>query len=137
MIYKAIIFLPFLSFLILGINVILRSATTRGSRKTNNILLYLSTAIIGISLILSCYGLYSLDTPITVHLANWIKVAGIKANFNLYIDKLSLMLVILTSLISFLVHIYSISYMNADKSKVKFFAYLDLFTFYSLIYTLT
>ena len=51
-------------------------------------------------------------------------------NFGLFYDLLSSSMLALVTFISFLVHVYSYSYMSADPSKVRFFCYLSFFTFF-------
>jgi len=46
-----------------------------------------------------------------------------------YIDNISAMLLVMVSLISTLVHLYSMGYMGNDPHKTRFMAYLQLFTF--------
>ncbi len=45
------------------------------------------------------------------------------------VDPISVMMLIVVSTISLMVHIYSIGYMHDDKGFTRFFAYLSLFTF--------
>ena len=60
---------------------------------------------------------------------NWISSGMFIANWSIYIDSLtSVMLVVVTS-ISLIVHIYSIGYMSNDPHNPRFMSYLSLFTF--------
>lgn len=45
------------------------------------------------------------------------------------IDQISVMMLVVVSTISFMVHVYSRGYMHGDPGTTKFFAYLSLFTF--------
>ena len=56
---------------------------------------------------------------------------GMKIGF--LIDSLSVVMAIVVTLISLLVHVYSIGYMHGDSGYVRFFAYLSLFTFAMLL----
>jgi NADH:ubiquinone oxidoreductase subunit 5 (subunit L)/multisubunit Na+/H+ antiporter MnhA subunit len=49
------------------------------------------------------------------------------------LDFLSTSMLIMVSLISFLVHIYSFSYMKIDPHFTRFISYLSLFTFFMFI----
>ena len=63
----------------------------------------------------------------------WIASGDLNLNWSIYIDTLtSVMLVVVTS-VSFLVHIYSIGYMQHDPDKPRFMGYLSLFTFAMLM----
>ncbi|HYC84479.1 MAG TPA: hypothetical protein VEB86_04620, partial [Chryseosolibacter sp.] len=48
---------------------------------------------------------------------------------NIYISKTTLLLLLVVSVISFLVHIYSIGYMAGDRNIRKYFSMLGFFTF--------
>jgi NADH-quinone oxidoreductase subunit L len=50
-------------------------------------------------------------------------------DFNLQIDTLSLMMLLIVTGVGGLIHIYSYEYMDHDRSKARFFAFLSLFTF--------
>ncbi len=58
---------------------------------------------------------------------NWIDVGTFKAPFALQLDPLSMCFVLLITGVGSLIHIYSISYMDHDPERRKFFAYLNLF----------
>ncbi len=51
------------------------------------------------------------------------------ARFGFLLDPISVMMVVVISCISFLVHFYSIGYMEKDKGKGRFFPLLSFFTF--------
>ena len=51
----------------------------------------------------------------------WIEWAGFKANFGLMGDPLARGMAVLVSGVAFLVHIYSIGYLEKDPSRSRFF----------------
>ncbi|MGI6681100.1 MAG: NADH-quinone oxidoreductase subunit L [Bdellovibrionota bacterium] len=51
------------------------------------------------------------------------------ANFSLSFDRLTGLMLVIVSLVSLLVHIFSISYMKGDKHYKRYYAMLSLFTF--------
>ncbi len=62
----------------------------------------------------------------------WIPVPGTDAGYlylGLYCDHLTVGLMVMVTLISTLVHLYSIGYMDGDKRYERFFCYLSAFTF--------
>ena len=59
----------------------------------------------------------------------WISSGGFKANWSIYIDPLSSVMLVVVTLVSALVHVYSIGYMSHDPHKPRFMSYLSLFTF--------
>jgi NADH-quinone oxidoreductase subunit L len=59
----------------------------------------------------------------------WFQVSENAFTANIFISKTTLLLLLVVSAISFLVHIYSIGYMAGDRSIKKYFAMLGFFTF--------
>lgn len=59
----------------------------------------------------------------------FIKINEIEFSLGFYLDCLSTWLLLIVTVISFLVHIYSYSYMQNDKSFMRFWAYMNLFSF--------
>ena len=64
---------------------------------------------------------------------NWIDVSGLTVRFSLLIDPLSCTLMLVITGIGFLIHLYSIGYMSHDEERVRYFSYLNLFTFFMLV----
>ncbi len=50
-------------------------------------------------------------------------------DMGLYVDAISVMMLVVVSTISLMVHVYSRGYMKGDEGYTKFFAFLSLFTF--------
>ena len=59
----------------------------------------------------------------------WINSGGFTANWSIYVDPLSSIMLVVVTFVSALVHIYSIGYMSHDPHKPRFMSYLSLFTF--------
>jgi NADH-quinone oxidoreductase subunit L len=76
--------------------------------------------------------------PYREYLAHWIRYGAIgapgsfSADFALYLDQLSLIMLLVVTGVGFLIHIYSVGYMWDDPSYYRFFAYLNLFMFFML-----
>jgi NADH-quinone oxidoreductase subunit L len=64
-----------------------------------------------------------------VVVATWIDSGTLSVNWSIKIDALSSVMLVVVTLVSALVHIYSIGYMSHDPHKPRFMAYLSLFTF--------
>ena len=60
---------------------------------------------------------------------NWISSGNLNVNWSINIDALSSVMLVVVTLVSSLVHIYSIGYMSHDPNKPRFMSYLSLFTF--------
>jgi NADH-quinone oxidoreductase subunit L len=81
----------------------------------------------------------SLDAlPYREYIAHWIRYGAMgapgsfSADFALYLDQLSLIMLLVVTGVGFLIHIYSVGYMWDDPSYYRFFAYLNLFMFFML-----
>ncbi len=59
----------------------------------------------------------------------WIASGKFVVNWSVNIDPLSSIMLVVVSVVSALVHIYSIGYMKHDSNKPRFMSYLSLFTF--------
>ncbi|MGH8683997.1 MAG: NADH-quinone oxidoreductase subunit L, partial [Nitrosospira sp.] len=57
----------------------------------------------------------------------WIAVAGFSPGIGFYLDALSLVMVLVVTVISFLIHLYSTEFMSGDEGYARFFAYMNLF----------
>lgn len=69
-------------------------------------------------------------------LYRWIPAGNFQVDFNLAVDNLTAVVLIVVTTIGMLVHIYSIGYMAHDPSRWRFFAYLNLFMFSMLLLVL-
>ena len=122
-----IIFLPLLGFLITGL--IGRKIGDFASQFITCSFVFVSTALSFFYLYLFING----SSVLNFVIFNWITSGDLNLNWSIYIDTLtSVMLVVVTS-VSFLVHVYSIGYMQHDPDKPRFMGYLSLFTFAMLM----
>jgi NADH-quinone oxidoreductase subunit L len=64
---------------------------------------------------------------------NWIDVAGLRVPFALLLDQLSAVMMLVVTGVGSLIHIYSLGYMAHDEDRVRYFSYLNLFTFFMLL----
>ncbi len=65
-------------------------------------------------------------------IAHWIRSGNFTVDFSLYLDQLSLVMLLVVTGVGFLIHIYSVGYMWDDRSYYRFFSYLNLFMFFML-----
>ncbi|MCF3947062.1 NADH-quinone oxidoreductase subunit L [Acidiphilium sp. AL] len=68
-----------------------------------------------------------------VVLGPWISVAQFTPHWTLRVDTLSLVMVGMVSVVSAIIHVYSVGYMAGDRTEPRFFAYISLFTFAMLM----
>jgi len=57
----------------------------------------------------------------------WIDIPGFRPQVGLYLDALSLVMVLVVTFVSFLIHLYSAEFMIEDDGYSRFFAYMNLF----------
>ena len=63
-----------------------------------------------------------------IHQFTWFENAGTKLTVGTQIDGLAVMMMFVVTLISLLVHVYSLEYMRGDRRFTHFYAALSLFT---------
>lgn len=79
----------------------------------------------------------NLDIPAEqLSLFRFIPLKGIEANFSLHLDSLSLLMTLIITGIGFLIHVYSIGYMEHDEDVPRYFACLNFFVFSMLLLVL-
>ncbi len=60
----------------------------------------------------------------------WLQFApGVSIDMGLYLDPISMMMIVVVTLVSLMVHIYSLGYMKGEERFSTYYAYLGLFTF--------
>jgi NADH-quinone oxidoreductase subunit L len=69
------------------------------------------------------------EGPRVITLTSWIVAGGVNVNWAIRLDTLSGVLILVVTIVSAMVHVYSIGYMAEDPSIPRFMAYLSLFTF--------
>jgi len=70
---------------------------------------------------------------IQVTMMQWISMGELSIPFGFLVDEVSVTMMLVVSLVSTIVHIYSNGYMDHDKSFNRFFAYLSAFVFSMMI----
>ena len=92
----------------------------------------ITSLLVSISAILALFIFYEVITEgytNNIVIASWIQSGSLNVNWSIKVDAVSTVMLVVVTLISSLVHIYSIGYMSHDKHKPRFMAYLSLFTF--------
>src|SRR5215213_7882499 len=121
--YRAIVFLPLVGFLIAGLFG--RLIGSRPSEVVTTTLLFLSCVMSWIAFV--DVGLHGATTRI--QLGQWFASGDMVVDWALRIDTLTAVMLIVVTTVSAFVHLYSIGYMADDPHRPRFFAYLSLFTF--------
>ena len=92
----------------------------------------LTSLFVSISAILSLIIFYKVITvgyENNIVITTWINSGSLNVNWSINIDALSSVMLVVVTLVSSLVHIYSIGYMAHDPHRTRFMSYLSLFTF--------
>jgi NADH-quinone oxidoreductase subunit L len=67
---------------------------------------------------------------------SWIEAGNFRAGFDLQVDQLTVVMLLVVTGVGWLIHIYSTGYMAHEGGYYRFFAYLNLFMFFMLILVL-
>ncbi|MBN9096749.1 MAG: NADH-quinone oxidoreductase subunit L [Microbacterium sp.] len=100
------------------------------------VLTVVASFALGLAIFFQTIGMSADQRTTEVHLFDWIAVAGLKVDFGLRLDPLSLTFVLLITGVGSLIHIYSVGYMSHDPGRRRFFAQLNLFVAAMLILVL-
>ena len=109
------------------------AALLLGGRRTDKWGHFLATAMSASSFGVGLYQLSQMlgrpteERAVTQKLFSWIAVGDFNIDAALLLDQLSICFVLLITGVGTLIHIYSISYMEHDENRRRFFAYLNLF----------
>ncbi len=71
--------------------------------------------------------------PIDLYQFSWIEAFGYQLEIGFWLDALSLMMMVIITTVSLLVHIYSVGYMQGEDNLGAYFSYVSFFTFAMLI----
>nr|YP_009138173.1 NADH dehydrogenase subunit 5 [Gracilaria vermiculophylla]AHZ58200.1 NADH dehydrogenase subunit 5 [Gracilaria vermiculophylla]AHZ58225.1 NADH dehydrogenase subunit 5 [Gracilaria vermiculophylla]AXI97810.1 NADH dehydrogenase subunit 5 [Gracilaria vermiculophylla]WDZ68077.1 NADH dehydrogenase subunit 5 [Gracilaria vermiculophylla] len=125
--YLLILWLPLLGSILTGF--LGRFLGHKGSSIISIICVFLSTLLS----ILAFYevGLLGINHYITV--SPWIEVGLLKISWSFLFDSITVTMLVVITLISSLVHLYSLEYMQNDPHLPRFMAFLEIFTFFMLV----
>ena len=74
--------------------------------------------------------------PFRKEFFDWIIAGNFRAGFDLQLDQLTVVMVLVVTGVGFLIHIYATGYMAHEGGYYRFFSYLNLFMFFMLILVL-
>ena len=125
--YLTIIILPLLGSIVSGffgrkVGVNGSQLITCGSVIATTLLSMLAFLEVGIS-----------NIPVHVELFRWLDSESLNVLWAFNFDSLTVSMLIPVLIVSSLVHVYSVGYMNHDPHNQRFFSYLSLFTFMMII----
>ncbi len=70
-------------------------------------------------------------------LYNWIPLKGLQTGFTLHHDKLSQLMTLIVTGVGFLIHAYSVGYMEHDEDLARYFSVMNFFIFSMLLLVLS
>jgi len=127
MLYALIVFLPAVAALIAGFFG--RWIGDRGAQMV-------TCGAVTIAAVLSILTFFEIGfggAPQHVELLRWMQSGSFEMSWALQIDTLTCVMLVVVTVVSALVHWYSVGYMDHDHHKSRFMAYLSLFTFAMLM----
>lgn len=105
-------------------------------KVSNNFAQIFNSSLLIISALLSLCVFYDVVVAgkvLQVDLFNWIDFGNFAIKWSIYADSLTAIMLVVVTVVSSIVHVYSIGYMHDDPNIPKFMAYLSLFTFFMLM----
>ncbi len=122
-----ILLFPLLGFLVNGLG---------GSKRSEKVVGIIGCGSVGGSLLLSIYyfvvSLRDKSFHEKIDLYPWI-TGGLHIDFSLWVDPLTVVMLLIVTGVGFLIHVYSVGYMAGDDGFWRFFAFLNLFVFFMLL----
>ena len=92
---------------------------------------------VGLSFVLSVLVLKNLFwggmEPENISVYTWAVTDGLRMEVGFLVDRLTALMMVVVTFVSFMVHIYTIGYMHDDPGYQRFFSYISLFTFAMLM----
>ena len=112
---------------------ILLAGALRFSKKTTTAV---GVGSVGLALLVALAALWEYVShgahePFTLTLFRWIAAGQFAVDFSLRLDALSAVMVFFVTFVGFLIHLYSVGYMQGESERgyARYFAYLNLFMF--------
>ncbi|MBO4810968.1 MAG: NADH-quinone oxidoreductase subunit L [Prevotella sp.] len=123
-----ILLLPLLSFLVLGL------AGMKMSHKTAGLIGTCSLGVVTLLSYIAAFHYFTADRvdgvfqTIVPFNFTWLPLGNLHFDMGILLDPISVMMLIVISTVSFMVHIYSFGYMHGEKGFQRYYAFLSLFT---------
>ncbi len=118
---------PLLGFLINGL------FGRRFSKALINIVAVGSVAASFAYVIWVLAALYPISTAHTEIYFNWIQSGTLHVGFDLTVDRLSAVMLLIVTGVGLLIHTYATGYMEHEGGYYRFFSYMNLFMFFMLL----
>jgi NADH-quinone oxidoreductase subunit L len=123
-------FFPLLGFLLNGL------FGKRFSKALINVIAIGSVAVSLGYVLLVLTKLYPLNAAYSEHYFAWIQSGFLNVGFDLFVDRLTAVMLLVVTGVGLLIHIYAIGYMAHEGGYYRFFSYFNLFVFFMLMLVL-
>ena len=124
-----ILLLPALSFVILAL------AGMKMSHKTAGLIGTTSLGLVTVLSYLTAFAYFGADrladgsyATVVPYNFTWLPLGNLHFDMGILLDPISVMMLIVISTVSLMVHIYSFGYMHGEKGFQRYYAFLSLFT---------
>src|SRR5579863_3320016 len=78
------------------------------------------------------FGLPPDQIPHVEHYTTWLASGSFSVEYGMYLDQLSLVMLLIVTGVGFVIHIFSVGYMAHEGGYYRYFAYLNVFMFFML-----
>jgi NADH-quinone oxidoreductase subunit L len=147
-----VILLPLLGFAINGVLALLHARASavavRAGREleldgpggrpyTHTLPTWIGPGVVGLAFVITLVNFVRmlgvhLEEPVVRTYWTWISTGTFQVSAALQLDQLSMVMMLVVTGVSFLIHVFSVGYMGDDPGYPRYFAYLNLFVFFML-----
>ena len=107
-----------------------------GRRLSKAVVNLIAVGSVAVSFVYVCVvlsKLWPIDNAYSEHYLTWIQSGFLQIGFDLMVDRLTAIMLLIVTGVGFLIHLYSVGYMSHEGGYYRFFSYLNLFMFFMLI----
>ena len=97
---------------------------------------WLACGVIWGAFLASLFAYHDYHGAMQVDLIGWLSAFDFQAPISLYLDPLSLVMIVMITFVCAVIHTYSVAYMSEEEDYVRYFALLNLFVFAMLVLVL-
>ncbi len=123
-------FFPLVGFLLNGL------FGRRLSKAAINVVAVGSVAASFLCVVALLFKLYPLNAPYAEHYFTWIQSGFLQIGCDLFVDRLTAVMLLVVTGVGLLIHTYALGYMAQEGGYYRFFSYFNLFMFFMLVLVL-
>ena len=132
----AVVLLPLVGAILGGVLAFSAPADKHAKHRIDSLAQLITCSALLLSMVCAIVVLFNVvgnGRTYTVELFTWIDSGAFEVAWALRVDTLSAVMMGVVTVVSAMVHVYSVGYMHHDPSIPRFMAYLNLFTFFMLM----